>query len=334
MKIFIFLLLFVTALFSDNMNIQPNELNVNHIELQEHHDHLILRQLSITFAVLLLAIILWILSLKKHNKKLQKIKNELRELNQTLEKRVQIEVEKNKKNQVIMLEQSRLAQMGQTINMIAHQWRQPLNNLALINQVLVLRYNKHGLNDEAINEFKNDSTTQIETMSNTINDFRDFFKPDKNKDEIEFDPKTVIKHSLRLMRPIFKSKNIEIFIEYREPSKLVAYSNGLGQSIVNILNNAKDALIKNNLDKERHIYLTLYSQHNQVIITIADNAGGIEPKIINHIFDPYFSTKTQKTSTGLGLYMSKMIIEEHMHGLLTVSNTKDGSIFTITLPLK
>lgn len=288
--------------------------------------------LVLLISLALLLIILWILQLKQHNYKLRKIKNELRELNQTLEERIQSEVEKNKNHQLIMLDQSRLAQMGQTINMIAHQWRQPLNNLALINQVLVLRYNKYGLNDEMIQEFKNDSTTQIETMSNTINDFKDFFKPDRER--VEFDPKTVIKQALRLMKPIFTSNNIEIYIEYRENSKLIAYPNELGQSIINIFNNAKDAFVENNSDQKRKINLTLCTRQHNVVITIEDNAGGIEPDIINHIFDPYFSTKTTQTNSGLGLYMSKMIIEEHMDGQLSVANTKEGTIFTITLPFR
>lgn len=313
MKIFILILITLSTLFANE-------------------DHETLKELSIAFSIILLVIILWNGQLKKHNKRLKKIKSELRELNQTLEERVKVEVEKNRKHQLIMLHQSRLAQMGQTINMIAHQWRQPLNNLALTNQVLVLRYNKYGLNDDTINEFKNDSTLQIEEMSNTINDFKDFFKPDKEK--IKFDPKAVIKHSIRLIRPSLISKNIQIFLEYRESVTLLGYPNELGQSIVNILNNAKDALIENNHDKERHIHLNLYTEHDQAVISISDNAGGISAEIINHIFDPYFSTKSTRAGTGLGLYMSKMIIEEHMNGKLTVSNSKEGTCFTIWLKIE
>ncbi|MBU1667909.1 HAMP domain-containing histidine kinase [bacterium] len=331
MKNFIFIFLIFTGLFSNEFDTQLNKIQTHTIEIQENKDHAILQQLSITFSIILLGIFLWILQLKKHNKKLQKIKNELRNLNQTLEERVQIEVEKNKKHQLIMLHQSRLARMGQTINMIAHQWRQPLNNLALINQVLVLRYNKYGLDDNAINEFKHDSTIQIEEMSNTINDFKDFFKPDREK--VEFDPKAVIKHSIRLMKPSLISKHIQIFIEYRDTVKLIGYPNEFGQSIMNILSNAKDALVENNHDKKREIYLNLYTEHDQAVITITDNAGGIASEVINNIFDPYFSTKTTKAGTGLGLYMSKMIIEEHMHGQLSVSNNKNGTCFTIRLKI-
>lgn len=308
MKIFIFILLIFTTLFSNENEVQNNA------------------QCNIILTIILLGLLVWILELKKQHKK---IKNELHDLNQTLEERVQSEIEKNKKHQLIILHQLRLTQMGQTINMIAHQWRQPLNNLALINQVLVLRYNKNKLNDDTLNEFKHDSTIQIEEMSNTINDFKDFFKPDREK--VEFNLKALIQRSIRLIKPSLTSKQIQIFTEYRDNISLIGYPHEFGQSLMNILSNAKNALVEKNNDKERHIYLKLYTEHHQVVITISDNAGGIDSEVINNIFDPYFSTKTTKIGTGLGLYISKMIIEEHMHGQLSVSNNKKGTCFTIRL---
>ena len=139
---------------------------------------------------------------------------------------------------------------------------------------------------------------------------------------------------LLFLKPVFINTNItvETNFEYKKPISLKGYPNELGQTIINILNNAKDALIENQI-KDKIVYIDIKEEEKNIIITIEDNAGGIPTDIMAHIFDPYFSTKS-KNGTGLGLYMSKMIIEEHMHGHILVRNSDKGAVFEIQLPMQ
>jgi C4-dicarboxylate-specific signal transduction histidine kinase len=122
---------------------------------------------------------------------------------------------------------------------------------------------------------------------------------------------------------------IKIHYKYHDTIQLFGYPNEIGQVIINIINNAKDALLSNNINKEKNIYISLHKKNKRIVISIQDNAGGINKDIINNIFNPYFSTKLKKNGTGLGLYISKMIIEEHMKGKLSVENHDDGALFKI-----
>ena len=251
---------------------------------------------------------------------------ELNELN--LKSKVKKEVEKNRKHQLLMLEQNRLAQMGEMIAMIAHQWRQPLNNLSLINQLIINKYNKNKLDEESFEYFKINSQKQIKQMSSTIDDFRNFFKTDKCINI--FDLNNTINDMISITNIVLDNNKINIEINSNKTYKIKGYQSEFGQAILNILNNAKDALINNNIEN-KSILIKLYDSIDFIKIDICDNAGGINTDIINNIFDPYFSTKKEKNGTGLGLYMSKLIIEEHMNGTLEVSNKNDGAVFTITL---
>jgi len=238
------------------------------------------------------------------------------------------EVEKNKEQQLLMLQQNRLAQMGEMISMIAHQWRQPLNLLSLINQTVIYKYQNKKLNDEVIQNFKEKSSTVIQQMSTTIDDFRNFFKPEKDK--VVFCINDVIHHISDITTPIYKQNKIDLEYDLEEEYYTYGYPNELGQSILNIINNAQDALLESE-KKEKKIIITLKNEDSNIILSIMDNAGGIPLDIIDKVFDPYFSTKIQKNGTGLGLYISKIIIDEHMQGLLSVSNTLYGACFKIKL---
>ena len=242
---------------------------------------------------------------------------------------VQKEVEKNREQQFHMLQQNRLSLKGEMISMIAHQWKQPLNNLSLINQMLILQYEDGDLNDEAIKEFDKDSTKQIRQMSQTISDFTNFFSPEVNSRE--FYLKEVVHQSLDFLRPILVKENITIDINMKCQAGILiqGFPNELGQMIINILNNAKDVLIEREVENPK-IWVGAERVEHQIHLSIEDNAGGIPQDVIGKIFDPYFSTKA-KNGTGLGLYMSKMIIEEHMDGQLLVSNTDRGAKFEIIL---
>ena len=258
----------------------------------------------------------------------EKAVKELTNLNANLEKIIKNEIKKNRQKDTFMLQQSRLAQMGEILSMIAHQWRQPLNNLSIVNQTLLLKYKKNKLDDDVMSNFKKDSNNQIKQMSTTIDDFRNFFKPDKELKRLCISD--TLEETLEIAKPILINFNIHIDTKIKKDVFIDAYQNEFGQVILNIINNAKDALVENNITDKR-IFIELKELKDEVIITIKDNGGGIPSDILEEIFDPYFSTKDSKNGTGLGLYMSKLIIEEHMGGTLSASNTKDGAIFTIVL---
>jgi polar amino acid transport system substrate-binding protein len=291
------------------------------VEVEKQFEYVLFLEIVSVFLVILLILIIFTLKQKKLQKKIQI-------LNDNLEESIKIEVQKNREKDKLMLSQSRLAQMGEIISMIAHQWRQPLNSLSLLNQTVLLKYERGKLNDQSIDFFRIHSKKQIHEMSKTIDDFRDFFKPEKVK--IEFSLNKMIIETIALVKPIFISNNISIQFDEQVDYNILGYENELGQAILNILNNAKDVLIEKKIEK-KEIQIVIEKTTNNIILSITDNAGGIPSNIIDNIFDPYFSTKTEKNGTGLGLYMTKMIIEEHMKGKISVFNSVNGARFEIIL---
>ncbi len=261
--------------------------------------------------------------------KRKELKRELIELNTSLEKKIAEEVEKNRQQQLVLIQQSRYAQMGEMISMIAHQWRQPLNNLSMIIQGASLKYQLGKFDDELMVKLSKDAQKQIMQMSQTIDDFRNLFRP--NKHAKVFSVNTTILHVLALVEPILKQENIIVETHLEDAVTIKGFSNELVQVLINILNNAKDALVEKNSDKKKIITIALKQENDTVVILVKDNSGGIAEEIMDKIFDPYFSTKEGKNGTGLGLYMSKSIIEEHCQGQLSVKNGRNGAIFTIVL---
>ncbi len=260
---------------------------------------------------------------------LKSTQNKLEILNKSLEDKVEIEVEKNQQQQLMLMQQSRLAQMGEMISMIAHQWRQPLSTLSMIIQGTVFKHRRGLLDANMIQQLDKNSKIQISQMSDTIDDFRNFFKPEKKSEWFNV-PDTIAK-SISLISPSFIDGNIKFELNIQENIIFIGFPNELGQSLINILNNAKDALIQNNADEEKIIKISLKDFSDRIVLHVEDNAGGIPADIMDDIFNPYFSTKTDKNGTGLGLYMTKIIIEEHMSGKIRVINTEDGASFRITL---
>ena len=244
-----------------------------------------------------------------------------------LEDRIKEEVKKNNEKMLMLMQQNRHAQMGETISMIAHQWRQPLNSLVLINQILINRIEKNALDDKTLEYFKVNSKKQIEYMSKTIDDFRNFFKKEKEKKVFEINK--VIQKSVDMIKPQFEKHGINIQLDMMKNLTYKGFANNLMQVIINILNNAKDVLLEKEI-KNKQIEIKSYKDGEDIIITIEDNAGGIDEEIIEQIFEPYFSTKS-KNGSGLGLYMAKEIIEKQMHGVLKVINTDKGAKFIIIL---
>jgi signal transduction histidine kinase len=245
-----------------------------------------------------------------------------------LQNTIQREIKRNQEQQLLMLQQSRLAQMGEMISMIAHQWRQPLNNLSLINQLLVSKYTKNKLDDEAVEYFRVNSKKQIDLMTSTIDDFRTFFKSQKNKSV--FSINKAITSTIDMVESIYSSKGIDINFNAQRDYKITGYQNALSQVVLNIINNAKDALVDRDVD-DRRIDINIDELDEYIVVSIKDNAGGIPESIIDKIFDPYFSTKQDKNGTGLGLYMSKMIIQEQLGAKIYVNNEADGANFKIYL---
>lgn len=216
--------------------------------------------------------------------------------------------------------------------MIAHQWRQPLTAISATTNNLLL---KMLLNEKTpTKEVENELlliNEYSQHLSLTIDDFRNFFKSDKIKKEIKVED--IIEKALSIIKTSFESKDVNLITNYKFNQEIVTYSTEVQQVILIILKNAEDALVeKDILDKK--IFIETTEQEGLVVIKIEDNAGGISDNIINKIFDPYFSTKKEKDGTGIGLYMSKIIINEHCMGSLYVKNGENGAIFEIRLPKK
>lgn len=260
----------------------------------------------------------------------RKLSREIEELNDTLESRIAEALEKNREQELFMLQQDRLAKMGEMIAMIAHQWRQPLNNLSLLIQLLVSRYKKGMLDEEAIEYFQVNSQKQIEQMSSTIDDFRNFYRSEK---EIrEFCVNESIEKLISMTRMGFASEEIEVNFRASGRCYYTGYPNELAHAVLNIMNNAREAFAeRDGTVTDKRIIITLEEREGALTLEICDNAGGIPEEIMDKIFDPYFSTKQDKNGTGLGLYMTNVMVVDHMRSQIAVTNRDGGACFTITL---
>lgn len=247
---------------------------------------------------------------------------EMHHYKNSMESKINQAIEERTEQTKMLIQQSRLASMGEMIGNIAHQWRQPLNALGLIVQKMDLFSQRNKLTPEIVHESVEKSNYLIKKMSTTIDDFRDFFKPDKQKEYFKL--AEVIESVIELLDATFRHQNIDIVLDVDPDIEIYGFKNEFSQVIVNILNNSKDALIDNGITQGR-IKVTVKDKNDAVFITIGDNAGGIDEAIINRIFEPYYTTKEEGKGTGIGLYMSKMIVEENMQGIITVRNGKEGA---------
>jgi len=241
----------------------------------------------------------------------------------------QLKIQKNQ--EMILIQQSRHAAMGEMISNIAHQWRQPLNALGLLLQNIENMYDMDMLDDAYMRKSIDKGTKLTENMSKTIDDFRDFFKP--NKEKKTFNISSVITDSLSIMEAAFRHNEIKLVLDLEEESKFYGYPNEFSQAILNVLTNAKDVLVENRT-KNATIWVRLFEEKDTAVITIEDNAGGIDLDIIGRVFEPYFTTKEENKGTGIGLYMSKLIIENHLGGSLSVRNSQNGAEFKIVLDVR
>ena len=262
------------------------------------------------------------LELEETNQKLINLKNKL-------EKEVEIRLAELRDKDLLMIRQSRQAAMGEMIGNIAHQWRQPLNSIAVIVQDFLDAWDFGEISREYLSERVTLCMSVINHMSQTIDDFRDFFSPDNLPMSFELDNQ--IMKTINILKDMYGKQGIEIIPELKKCT-ITSYAREFSQVLINVLSNSKDA-IQENKAKNANINVIMETMGDKVIILVKDNAGGINPDILEKIFDPYFTTKQDTKGTGLGLYMSKTIIEKHMKGEIKAENQENGAIFTITLPL-
>jgi signal transduction histidine kinase len=253
----------------------------------------------------------------------------LKKLNETLELRVKNEVAANRDKDHLLIQQSRLAAMGEMVHNIAHQWRQPLNSLSLIISNILDDFRFKTLTEQTLENDAASARRLIEKMSTTIDDFRDFFRPDREKSS--FDVATSVRDAVFIVEASLKSNHIELTLD--APSGLTAsgFPGQYGQAVLNLLVNAKEAILEHRQSGGR-IRVLLEQKDGRAVLDVEDNGGGIPVNILPQLFDPYFTTKDQ--GTGIGLYMAKMIIERNMEGTISAENIEGGARFVLSIPLE
>ncbi len=279
-------------------------------------------------------------SLNNLNRELEESHDELEILNENLEKKIVEEVAKNREKDHMLFEQTKLAALGEMIGNIAHQWRQPLSMISTIASGIQL-HNSMGMHPthEEIDHKMDEIVNKTKYLSDTIDDFRNFIRGEGDKEFLNL--KETFDSFGNLVSPLVKEYNIHLGISISEDIEFNGFKNELNQSLLNLFNNAKDALIEHNHFDERYVFLEAFTKDSHLIIKFKDNGGGISESIMNKIFEPYFTTKHQSIGTGLGLHMTYKLITGRMEGSITVSNETfmigdkeyQGALFEIALPL-
>lgn len=273
---------------------------------------------------------------EKQTLKLKIANDEIKELNKNLEKKIEEEVRKNIQQRNIISEQSKMATMGEMIESIAHQWKQPLSTISIASSGLKMQKEIDVLNDEMFYDSVNTISSSVIYLSETINDFKNFFSKDKIK--INYKIKNTFDKALNLTYSQFKKADIS-FVDDIDDIELYGFENELLQVIINLINNARDELVS--IDSDKFIFINVYKEDKYCVINIKDNAGGIDDNIKNTLFNAYVTSKKEKDGTGIGLYMSRNIIENSMNGSIDVKNINfeykskkyTGANFTIKIPL-
>ena len=247
-------------------------------------------------------------------------------------------IEKIKLQEQILLERSKMAALGEMLESIVHQWRQPLSVIASEASSIRIQKELGALNDNAFIDSVNSIISSTKHLSQTISDFRDYFKTDKEKRL--FKVKEPLQKTLNLLESKFKEIEIEL-IEEIDDVNVVGFYNELIQVFMNIINNAMDVIMELKEAERRLIFIKIYKKDETAVVKIKDNAGGIPEDIIDRVFDSHFTTKEHKEGTGIGLYMSKQIISEHFNGKIEVQNSEyeyegaryKGAEFRLEIPL-
>ncbi|MCB9097056.1 MAG: HAMP domain-containing histidine kinase [Arcobacter sp.] len=305
--------------------------NLNSIDISEINQFKKHAFSYLTFFLIVFCLTIFVIGYYLYSKR-------LRELNQILQQTVNKEILKNDEKNKILFQQNKMAAMGEMIENIAHQWRQPLSVITTAASSIKLKKEYGLLEDKEYEESMNYIIDTANYLSNTIDDFRYYFSPNKSKNL--FNSKKLVEKAVSLLNLSFNDNQIEI-IKNVEDLEITSFENELLQVIINILNNAQDELIKKEKDEKRYIFIDLFKENDNLKIKIKDNAGGIKEEIKDRIFEPYFTTKHKSKGTGIGLYMCEEIIIKHIKGKIEVSNEKYtynnnefvGALFKITVPL-
>ncbi len=278
------------------------------------------------------------LQVKKRTKELHSSRDELQKLNESLEDRVKEEISQNQQKEQMLYQQSKMASMGEMIGNIAHQWRQPIAIISMWANNVKVDIEMDEVKNENLQKYADNINKQTKHLSQTIDDFRNFFAPNKSKST--FTIKGSVDKTMSLLRASFKTHNIEV-IESIQNIEIIALENELTQAILNIIKNAKDVLVTLPKSAKKLIFIKTYLKDDRAIIEIKDNGGGIEENIMDKIFEPYFTTKHKSIGTGIGLYMTQSIITKHLDGDISVQNVEyeyegekySGAEFRIALNL-
>ncbi len=319
---------FKKAYFSSMLKEQQEKMR-NEFE----HEVQFVIEASIVIA-LLVGILTFIVSrriiaiIEEYKEELDLQETELRELNASLEARVTEEVNARREKEKMLIQQSKMAAMGDMLSMIAHQWRQPLNQMSYVLMNIESAYEFKEMTPKYMQEKVNEGTRLLEYMSHTIDDFKNYFKPDKERSDEQISK--VIEDTVSLVQKSLEAHNITLKMRLESDTHLMVYRNELLQVILNLITNAKDALVIGTVSVPQ-IEIVLKEEGEKLYLSICDNGGGIDEEIKEKIFEPYFSTKGAHSGTGLGLYMSKTIVEEHLNGSIVVTNINGGACFTVIL---
>jgi signal transduction histidine kinase len=245
---------------------------------------------------------------------------------ESAQKREAEEIEKRIINEKLLVQQSKMAAMGEMMDAVAHQWKQPLNALSMYSEIIKSDFEDGSVDQKYVDQFKDDIQLQISHMVNTLDEFRTFFRP--NKEEQDFQLQDVINSVLFLTKDEFLKNRIIVQVEREDFIQIHGSENEFKHLILNIINNAKDAFNDNNITEKRVIVMRLIDDDESKRVEIEDNAGGIPEHVIDDIFKANVTTKEEGKGTGIGLYMSMQIAQKH-HATLSVKNQNDGACFTI-----
>ncbi len=261
-----------------------------------------------------------------NNTSLNELKNMINSVIGNLEDKIQKEIKQRLQQEQILIQQSKLAAMGEMIGNIAHQWRQPLAQISAIHMNMKVTFDFEKFNKEYLDSKIKEANKLTSYMSQTIDDFQNFFKPQGEKEL--FSVEKACKDAYFIVESSLKYHGIELSFDVKEDSEVLGYKNEFSQVILNLISNAKDILLERKVE-EPQINVEIKGGESYAVVKVEDNAGGVREEILDKIFDPYFTTRHKTQGTGIGLYMAKNIIERNMHGFINVRNNDQGAIFTV-----